>query len=182
MPVPGAIYQDCETCGDITLHEVVHGKVSGKRLDLTIRCQECRTTSHQTREDAKTSEVKVVISEGEQSHRTTLEIESDEVLLLGDELTVDGIPVQVRGIEVGTALRVDKASVEKIQTLGHRTKAAEQMAAPDEEYAVGEMVTVKGITAVIHKIKTWERVLQRGSAEARDIRRIYGKAVRGSRR
>jgi uncharacterized Zn finger protein len=197
MPVPGAIYQECESCGDITLHEVVHGKVSGKRLDLTVRCQDCGTTSHQTREETKITTLKVVISEGDRSRRTTLDIESDEVLLLGDELMVDGVPVQVRGIEVGTDLRVDKSPVTKIVTLwtvrfdkikvkfsinmGHRTKAAEEVAAPDEEYTVGEMVTVKGITAVIHRIKTWDRVMQRGTAEARDIKRIYGKAVRRSR-
>ena len=197
MPVPGALYSDCETCGDITLHEVVHGKVSGKRLELTVRCRACGTSSHQVREEADTTRVPVVVSEGERSRRSTVEIDTDEVLLVGDELLVDGIPVQIRGIEVGTDKRVEKAPVKEIRTLwtvrfdkvaikfsinmGHRTKAAQSVAAPDEEFTVGEMVRVGGVTAVIHRIKTWDKVLQRGSAEARDIRRIYGKAVRGSR-
>ncbi len=197
MPVPGAMYLDCETCGDITLHEVVHGRVSGKKLLLQVRCRECGTTTEQTREEVQTTNVAVVISEGENSRRTKLEIESDDVLLVGDELLVDGIPVQVRGIEIGTDRRVDSAPVKDIRTLwtvrfdrvrvkfsinmGTRTKAAEQEATPDEEFTVGDLVTVGGITAVIHRIKTWDRTIQRGSAEARDIRRIYGKAVRGSR-
>ncbi|UCC93462.1 MAG: hypothetical protein JSW25_02000 [Thermoplasmata archaeon] len=197
MPVPGALYLECDACGDITLHEVVHGKVSGKKLQLQVRCRECGTRSEHLREEVATSHVPVVISEGERSHRTKVEIESDDVILLGDELLVDGIPVQVRGIEVGTDQRVDSAPVRDIKTLwtvrfdkvvvkfsinmGHMTKAGSQVASPDEEFTVGEMVQVKGVTAVIHRIKTWDRTLQRGSAEARDIRRIYGKAVRRSR-
>jgi uncharacterized Zn finger protein len=141
--------------------------------------------------------VPVVVSEGESSHRTTVEIETDDMILVGDELLVDGIPVQVRGIEVGTDRRVESSPVKQIRTLwtvrfdkvmvkfsinmGHTTKAGSQVASPDEEFTVGELVQVKGVTAVIHRIKTWDRTLQRGSAEARDIRRIYGKAVRGSR-
>lgn len=197
MPVPGALYLDCETCGDITLHEVVHGKVSGKRLELQVRCKECGIKTFQVQEEVQTTTVTVVVSEGAESHRTKLDIESDEVLLVGDELLVDGIPVQVRGIELGTDKRVNSAPVKDIETLwtvrfdkvmvkfsinmGHRTKAASQIAAPDEEFTVGEIVNVKGITAVIHRIKTWDRVLQMGSAEARDIRRIYGKSIRGAR-
>jgi uncharacterized Zn finger protein len=197
MPVPGALYLDCETCGDITLHEVVHGRVSGKKLQLRVRCRECGRKSEHVREEVATSQVPVVVSEGERSHRTKVEIETDDVILVGDELLVDGIPVQVRGIEVGTDKRVDSAPVKDIQTLwtvrfdrvvvkfsinmGHRTKAGSQVASPDEEFTVGEMVQVSGVTAVIHRIKTWDRTIQYGSAEARDIRRIYGKAVRGSR-
>ena len=197
MQVPGALYLDCDACDDITLHEVVHGKVAGKKVHLQVRCRDCGTRSQRTREEIATTQVPVVVSEGERSHRTKLEIESDDVILVGDELLVDGIPVQVRGIEVGTDKRVDKAPVKEIRTLwtvrfdkvaikfsinmGHRTKAAQSVAAPDEEFTVGEMVRVGGVTAVIHRIKTWDKVLQRGSAEARDIRRIYGKAVRGSR-
>jgi uncharacterized Zn finger protein len=191
------MYLQCEPCNDLTLHEVVHGKVSGKSLELTVRCQECGTTSHTVREEVSTREVKVVVSEGEASKRSTVEIESDEVIMLGDELLVDGVPVQVRGIEIGTDKRVDKAPVKSIDTLwtvrfdkvkvkfsinmGHRTKASQHIAAPDEEYAVGEIVEVAGVMAVVHRIKTWDKVLQRGSAQARDIVRIYGRAVRGSR-
>lgn len=197
MPVPGALYLDCEACGDITLHEVVHGKVSGKKLLLQVRCRECGTKSDHVQEEVTTSWVPVVVSEGELSHRTKVEIETDDVILVGDELLADSLPVQVRGIEIGTDKRVNAAPVKDIKTLwtvrfdkvivkfsinmGPRTKAASQVASPDEEFTVGEMVQIKGITAVIHRIKTWDRTLQRGSAEARDIRRIYGKAVRGSR-
>ena len=197
MPVPGALYLDCEACGDITLHEVVHGKVSGKKIHLQVRCRECGTKSDHIREEVATSKVPVVVSEREQSRRTTVEIESADVILLGDELLADGIPVQVRAIEIGTDKRVASAPVKEIKTLwtvrfdkvivkfsinmGHRTKAASQVASPDEEFTVGEMVQLKGMTAVIHRIKTWDRTLQRGSAEAQDIRRIYGKAVRGTR-
>jgi len=198
MPVPGALYLECETCEDLTLHEVVHGKVSGKKLELQLRCKECNTKTFQVREEVEMSTVNVVISDGERSSKTSVEIESDEVLMVGDELLVDGLPVQIRGIEVGTDLRVNSSRVTEIETLwtvkfdkvvvkfsinmGHRTKAGSQIAAPDEEYTVGEMVEVAGVEAVIHRIKTWDKVMQFGSAEARDIRRIYGRGIRGPRR
>lgn len=197
MPVPGAIYLECETCEDLTLHEVVHGKLVGKRLELTVRCKDCGTTSRTVQEEASMTTLRTVVSEGDTSRRTTTDIESDEVLLLGDELLVDGLPVQVRGIELPDGRRVESAPVTDIETLwtvrfdkvrvkfsinmGHTTKALEQIAAPDEEFIVGDMVTVRGVTGVIHRIKTWERVLSRGSAQARDIVRVYCKAVRGSR-
>jgi uncharacterized Zn finger protein len=197
MPVPDAMYLDCEPCGDLKLHEVVHGKVSGKRLELTVRCQECGAISHQAHEETPTTDLRVILSEGEMSRKTTLEVEVDEVLLVGDDLVVDGIPVQVRGIEVKGEKRVEVAPVKEIITLwvvrfdkvkvkfsinvGHRTKSAEEVATPDEEYTVGEMVTVDGITAVIHRIKTLDRNLQRGTVAARDIVRVYGKALRRSR-
>jgi len=198
MPVPGALYLECESCEDITLHEVVHGKVSGKKLELQLRCKECRTKTFQVHDEVEMSRVKVVVSDGDLSRKTSVEIESDEVLMVGDELLVDGVPVQIRGIEVATDKRVNSAKVTEIGTLwtvkfdkvvvkfsvnmGRRTKAGSQIAAPDEEFTVGEMVEVAGIEAVIHRIKTWDKVLQYGSAEARDIRRIYGRAIRGPRR
>lgn len=197
MPVPGALYQECESCGDVTLHEVVHGKISRGHLELTVRCGECGTTSHQAREESKPLRLRTIYSEGRGSRRTHVEVEADEVLAVGDELLVDGVPAQVRGIEVGQDRRVEAAPVKDIMTLwtvrfdevrikysinmGHRTKAVEQVATPDEEFTVGEMVRVGGVDAVIHRIKTWDRVLRKGSAEARDIVRIYGKAIRGSR-
>ena len=198
MPVPGAIYLECEPCEDITLHEVVHGKVSGKKLELQLRCKECGTKTFQIQDEVEMSTVKVVISDREQSRKSSVEIESDEVLMIGDELLVEGVPVRIRGIELGTDKRVNSARVSDIGTLwtvmfdkvvvkfsinmGRRTKAGRQIAAPDEEFTVGEMVEVAGTEAVIHRIKTWDKVLQYGSAEARDIRRIYGRAIRGPRR
>lgn len=198
MPVPGALYLECEPCEDITLHEVVHGKVSGKKLELQLRCKECGTKTFQVRDEVMMASVNVVISDGDQSRKTSVEIESDEMLMVGDELLVEGVPVQIRGIEKDTDKRVDSALASEIDTLwtvkfdkvvvkfsinmGSRTKAGSQIAAPDEEYTVGEMVEVASIEAVIHRIKTWDKVMQFGSAEARDIRRIYGRVIRRPRR
>lgn len=197
MTVPGALYLDCEACGEITLHEVVHGKVTKKALELTVRCRQCNATRHHTQKEAETTSLPVVISEGDESKRTTLEIEIDEVLCAGDELLVDGVPVQVRAIEVGHERRVEAAPAGEVTTLwtvrfdkvrvkfsinlGARTKSAEVAAAPDEEFRVGEMVHAAGTPAVIHRIKTFDKVVQRGMVEARDIVRVYCKAVRGTR-
>ena len=197
MTVPGALYLDCETCGEVTLHEVVHGRVSAGALEVNVRCRECGLTSERTIKEAERKRLPVVVSEGSESRRTGLEIEVDEVLCIGDELLVDGIPVQIRAIEVGHEKRVEVAPVADIETLwtvrfdrirvkfsmnlGARTKTSEEVAAPDEEFTIGEMVEVAGVPAVIHRIKSKDRLVRKGSVEARDIVRVYCRAVRGHR-
>jgi uncharacterized Zn finger protein len=197
MTVPGALYLECETCNEVTLQEVVHGKVSKTALEVNVRCRECGTTTQRTIKETQRRKVPVVVSEGAESSRRSLEIEVDDVLCVGDELLVDGIPVQVRAIEVGHEDRVEAAPVAEIETLwtvrfdrikvrfsvnlGARTKTSWEVAAPDEEFTIGEMVEVAGVPAVIHRIKAKDSLVRRGSVEARNISRIYCRAVRGHR-
>jgi uncharacterized Zn finger protein len=51
-------------------------------------------------------------------------------------------------------------------------------AMPDEEFFVGDLMTVGKEQVVIHSIKSKESTVRRGGVPARDIVRIYTKAVR----
>jgi uncharacterized Zn finger protein len=197
MTVPGALYLDCPTCGEVTLHEVVHGKTSGKALEVDVRCRTCGTISHQALKQTEARRVPIVISEGPVSRRTTIDIDEEELVSVEDELLVEGTPVHVRSIEVGHEQRVSEAKGATIKTIwavtfdkvkvkfsinaGPRTKMAEVEAAPDEEFTVGDIVEAGGITSVIHSIKTEDKAVRRGSVPARDIVRVYCTAVRGAR-
>jgi len=197
MNVPGALYLECPTCGEVTLHEVVHGTSTGRTLTVDARCRTCGTVSHQAVKSAEVLKVPIVVSAGAESVRTTIEAEEGEVISVGDELVVDGLPVLVRSIEVGHETRVSSAPASDVRTVwavrydsvkvkfsinvGPRTKMAEADAAPDEEFTVGDIVEAAGLTSVIHSIKTRGGAVRRGSVAARDIVRVYCTAVRGAR-
>ena len=156
MTVPGALYLDCPTCGEVTLHEVVHGKASGKSLEVDVRCRACGTTTHQALKQTEALTVPIVVSEGPLSRRTTIDVDEEELISVDDELLVESTPVHVRSIEVGHEQRVSEAKGATIKTIwavtfdkvkvkfsinaGPRTKMAEVEAAPDEEFTVGDIV------------------------------------------
>ena len=151
MQVPGALYLDCDVCGDITLHEVVHGKVSGKKLELQVRCRDCGTKRHHVREEVAVSKVPVVVSEGERSHRTTVEIETDDIVLVGDELLVDGIPVQGWGTlpEWPYTINMDLAPtlaeiVDGADPLSVKLRRARRVLRRFAELEVDDLVRVEG--------------------------------------
>jgi len=197
MTVPGALYLDCPTCGEVTLHEVVHGRASGKSLEVDVRCRTCGTLTHQALKQTEAITVPIVVSEGPLSRRTTIDVDEEELISVDDELLVEGALVHVRSIEVGHEQRVPEARGAAIKTIwavtygkvkvkfsindGPRTKMAEVDAAPDEEFTVGDIVETGGITSVVHSIKTQDKAVRRGSVPARDIVRVYCTAVRGAR-
>jgi uncharacterized Zn finger protein len=197
MTVPGALYLECPTCGEVTLHEVVHGTSTGRSLVVDAKCRGCGTVSHQTVRSAEVLRLPIVVSDRGTSRRTTIEAEGDEVIAVDDELMVEGLPVRVRSIEVGHEQRVQEAPGSSIKTIwavrfdsvrvkmsinvGPRTKMAEVEAAPDEEFTVGDMVEAAGTTSVVHSIKTRTGSVRRGSVQAQDIVRVYCRAVRGLR-
>jgi uncharacterized Zn finger protein len=48
-------------------------------------------------------------------------------------------------------------------------------ALPDDEFVIGNRLELEDMDCFIHAIKTREKLIQHGQAEARDIIRIYGK-------
>ena len=107
--------------------------------------------------------------------------------MLGDEhLIVTAIEVgekrvpiaQVEDIKTIWAKRFDKIIV-KISVNKHTKTIPTQVdALPDEEFFIGDLMTVGKDSVVIHTIKSRDGMVRRGSVAARDIVRIYTKAVR----
>jgi len=61
---------------------------------------------------------------------------------------------------------------------GNRTVPHEVLAAPDEEFAVGEIVDLGRDRAVVHHIRTSQRTVHQGGVRADEIVRMYGRVVR----
>jgi uncharacterized Zn finger protein len=54
------------------------------------------------------------------------------------------------------------------------------LAVPDEEFGIGDILTVGKRNVVIHTIKIEDKTLKTGAARARDIVRIYANIVRST--
>lgn len=196
MTVPTSIIVECPLCKDETLHEVVSGKVGGKAetvLDSTVRCRECGHVHHVIIKAEKPVDVPVIISWVKESQRSSVALGRDEALSVGDEFMCGEIPVIVTSIEAKGA-RVLRAKAGNIGTIwakkfdkvrvhfsiNHQGKSHSEIieVIPDEEFFIGDMMTVGKREVVIHAIKIDYRTLKTGSALARDIIRIYANIVR----
>ncbi|MDH7508823.1 MAG: HVO_0476 family zinc finger protein [Methanomassiliicoccales archaeon] len=195
MTIPTAIYLECPSCGTNTLHEVLRGRVGGKKetLEATVRCRKCGTVHTTLYTEMKPLRIPVIVSDLGKSQREEIELGPDELITIGDELIVGDTQVVVTSIEsgekrmkecvareIGTiwAKRFDRVKVKISINKGSKTIPAEMLVPPDEEFYVGDLLTIGKYNVVVHNIKTKDRMLRDGGSEAREIVRIYAKIVR----
>jgi len=196
MPVPNALYLDCPSCGEHSVHEVLKGKIGGRQetLEATVRCAECDHVWRTVVKEPEQADVPIIVSEGGESKKRSIRLDAEERVTVGDELWLNEMHLLVTAIEIEDARRAPSATaadaktiwakrfdkvVVKISVNKHtRTIAAQTEAAPDEEFYVGDMMDVGNEKVVIHSIRSREGSVRRGGVPARDIVRIYAKAVR----
>lgn len=192
--VPAAVTTRCPSCGLETSHDVLHGTMGGRAkrtLEATARCSQCGHTHHVTvREDADV-ELPAIVSQGERSEKRKVKLAPDERLRVGDEVPVEGVPCRLTGIETKDGKRVEGALVREARTLwlkrfdmvevgvainmDKKTIAKSLTVEPTREFTVGEELLFGRLRVTVHAIKTEERLLSRGSAEAGDIVRVFAK-------
>ena len=195
MTIPNALYLDCPSCGENAVHEVLRGKMGKKQdtLEATVKCQECGHTYTTVVREPESLKIPIIVSDRSESHREEIELMEDEILSVGDEIFLGESQLLVTAIE-SKGKRVENCEPANIDTIGAKkfdhvivkisinkhtqTIPAELEALPDEEFYVGDLMTIGTEKVAIHSIKTASGMVRRGSAEARDIVRIYAKAVR----
>ncbi|MCL2890576.1 MAG: hypothetical protein FWF40_01640 [Methanomassiliicoccaceae archaeon] len=190
--VPDEIYFDCPDCDDVTTHDVLKGRMGRNSLDATIKCQDCGLIRTTTIQFPKEIDVKVIISDGAESSSTIMTLEDDDLLKVGDEFhTDDGLLVKISAIELPQGKRVKTARATEITTVwaiyfetidvkvsindDRKTYSKSVPSSPDDEFTIGTILSFDDMDCMIHSIKIQGRMLRRGSAEARNITRIYGK-------
>ncbi len=198
---PTEVFAECYVCNRETLHEVITGKMFEKKEMFVgvIKCTECGTTRKETIKEQKPVSVRMIVSEEGTSKKAEIRLMPNEEVKVGDELDFDGGIVLVTSVETARG-RIEKAPAKDIVTIwtkrynqvkvklavnrGDVTHSLYSYSAPSDEYTVGEELDINNAKIVIHAIKTTDKLLQRGSAQARDIVRIYGKEVtpEGSRK
>lgn len=194
--LPGAVYVICPQCGEKTAHEMLKGrfgKKSGGVLVCTIKCSSCGHVHSDRIDIPKEIEVPLVVSDEKNSYRTFVALEEDETLEVGDKLLMEQYPVIITSIE-STWKRVNRSTASEAQTIwakrydkvkvgisvnrGPTTTSVYFWVVPDEEFSIGDMVTIGGKTIALTKIRTNYGMVRRGSAEASEIRRLYGRLIK----
>lgn len=198
MTLPSSVSVECPICKHESLHEVLTGKVGGKAqtvFETTVKCKQCGHVHHAVLTVQKPVDIPVVVSWLRESAKSSIALDPDEVLSVGDEVMCGEDPVLITSIESKGA-RVKSARAGGIQTIwgkkfdkvrvpfsiNHhgRSYSDHVMALPDEEFFIGDMMKVGKHEVVIHSIKIKERSLRMGGACARDIVRVYANIVRKS--
>jgi uncharacterized Zn finger protein len=195
MTVPNALYLDCPSCGEHAVHEVLKGKIGKKQetMEATVRCQECGSTYSTVVREPEVVKVPIIISELGKSRKDQIELEAGEEVSVGDEVYLGEERLLVTALE-REGRRIPKSEVESIDTVWAKkfdkvivkisinkhtqTIPTQVEAQPDEEFFVGDLMNVGKDNVVIHSIKAREGMVRRGAVAARDIVRIYTKAVR----
>ena len=118
MTVPNALYLDCPSCEEHSVHEVLKGKMGKKQetLEATVKCQECGHIYTTVVREQELVRVPLIISDQGSSNRTVIELESGEELTVGNELFMDENRLLVTAIDCGDR-RVEHCPVEKIGTI-----------------------------------------------------------------
>ncbi len=196
MSAPSALVLKCESCGKEVPHRVLRGRVAGKDeivFEGVVKCSACGAVRNIVTREPKPIEVPLIVSWMARSSRQAVEMDPEEVVAVGEELPLaDGrariTAVESKGrrvtkakaSEVDTiwATRADKVWVSFSVNMGNRTVARRVLAAPDEEFLVGDIVDLGRERALVHRIRTAHRTLSAGSATADEIVRVYGRIVR----
>ncbi|AGI48473.1 putative archaeal Zn-finger protein [Thermoplasmatales archaeon BRNA1] len=194
--LPDTIVYECPDCRDTTEHKILKARLGNSNVTGTFRCTECGRVFTGTIRLPKPLTVKVMVSTADTTDSTETVLLESEILEVGDEFQLDdGRNVCITQIiDKGMSNKRKKCQATEIKELwvkdydvlqvkvsvndNTRTYPMYTEAEPDDEFAVGMMMHFDKWDAVITTIKTKEKLLRRGSAEARDISRIYAKIVR----
>lgn len=188
---------ECPECDEETLHKTLKGRFEGKKLKLVLKCSKCGKVRDEVMETVGSVTIRMIVSRGDASERTTAEFPADWGFVVDDDFMHGDERLLVTGIEV-KGVRVNKAVVGDIQTLWTknfdqfrvrisinrrgRTHSMDILTEPEEEFTIESEIDLDGIPVRIHSIKTKDEHMRRGSAVARDIVRIYCTDIRPSRR
>ena len=184
--VPEEIYIECPNCDDYTTHEVLKGKVGKASIEGTFRCTECGRVSTTTIVLPKLIRMPVIISDGPVSEKSVTEIEEGEKIAIGDEFFIeDGRRLRVCSLDLGDGQRKKKAYSQDIKmiwaqqfdvlnlkvTVNDNRKSYSRRieGEPDDEFLIGQVLVLPDMECYIHAIKTRERLVNKGTVEAREI-------------
>ncbi len=193
--VPEEIYCECVKCDDYTTHEVLKGRIGKSSLEGTFRCEECGNVFSGTIKIPKMHRVSVIISDGPVSEKTETELEEGETIRIDDEFFLeDGRRLRVCSIDLGNGQRKKRAQTQDVNTIwaqqfdvlnvkvtvndNRKSYSRRIEAAPDDEFTIGHVLTLPDMECYIHAIKARDRLHSKGSVEAREVVRIYGKMKR----
>lgn len=188
------VWPACPNCSSEAIEILHESAPDAPTSHATLKCTECGHVFKDVLTTPKSVEVDAVISHGAKSEPGKLSFQAGDRVRIDDEVLQHDHRLLITGIEVEDDRRVRSALVEEIETVwckvfdtvevpiavndGYRTWAGERTVPPEEEFFVGDRLTVRGVDVEIHAIKTGTGMRHRGSSKARDIRRLYARRAR----
>ena len=184
-------------CGSDDI-EILNSKQKTSKKKLTeeylLKCEDCGHVFKDTISLKKPRPYRLIVSEQDKSHKTTIDLSPSEELKNGDVLLSDVGQVEVTSIEVADK-RVSKAKLEDVNTiwassveipsrigfsvdLHGEVDSYKLDLKRDFEIAPGDIVKIDKHIVKVHVIKTEDRKLTSGFARANVIKRVYSKPVK----
>ena len=188
---------ECPICGSDELEILNSKQKSSKKKfieEYLLKCEECGHVFKDIFSAKKPKPYRLIISEQDKSHKTTIDLSPSDELKCGDILLSDLGQVEVTGIEIKDK-RVTQAKLEDVNTIW-----ASSIEIParigfsvdlhgevdsykldldrDFEIAPGDIVKIDKHIVKVHVIKTQDRKLTSGFAKAGVIKRVYSKPVK----
>ena len=188
---------ECPICGSDDI-EILNSKQkeSKKKVmeEYLLKCFDCGHVFKDVVSAKKPKMYRIIISERNKSHKTSIELSPSDELKVGDILLSDVGQVEVSSIEVDDT-RVKKSIVEDIDTiwatsveiparigfsvdLHGEVDSYKLDLERDFEIAPGDIVKIENHIVKVHVIKTNDRKLTSGFAKAGIIKRVYSKPVK----
>jgi len=188
------IFLYCSICGEDTEHMVLRAsKFTDKTFEGVVKCLKCGNIHQTTIKFPEEIDVKIVYSLFEKSEKKYEKFMENEEIRVGDEFVLDGRRVIVTAIENREGRKVDKEIAKNISTLwvkdfekvkvkvsinmGRRTLSRELFVEPEEEFCIGDTLSIGKVRCVIHKIKIEKSFVTRGCAPAKKIVRVYARVL-----
>ena len=188
---------ECPICGSHDIEILNSKQKESKRKvmeEYLLKCFDCSHVFKDVVSAKKPKMYRIIISEQNKSHKTSIELSPSDELKVGDILLSDVGQVEVSSIEVDDT-RVKKSIVEDIDTiwatsveiparigfsvdLHGEVDSYKLDLERDFEIAPGDIVKIENHIVKVHVIKTNDRKLTSGFAKAGIIKRVYSKPVK----
>lgn len=188
---------ECPICGSDELEILNSKQKSSKKKfieEYLLKCEDCGHVFKDIISAKKPRPYRLIISEQDKSHKTTIDLSPSDELRCGEILLSDLGQVEVTGIEIKDK-RVTRAKLEDVDTiwatsveipvrigfsvdLHGEVDSYKLDLERDFEIAPGDIVKIDNHVVKVHVIKTQERKLTSGFAKAGVIKRVYSKPVK----
>ena len=179
----------CENCGELTEHEVLKEKMVGQGRNLLVKCVECSTISTLEIRPPKSIPIPFILTEGPNSQKITIDIDSDEEFRVGDVFEEDDKLWSINQILIAgdrkakmalasevssiSALRTDMVIVKLTMTRGEFSDSQSISVEHGKKFTAGHLMDHAGETWRIRAIHTGEGRTLKGTVESQFIKRMY---------
>ncbi len=180
---------NCPVCLDMTEHDVLKRTKKGKGEDILAKCLDCNDVHLLQLRPPLPISVNTTFSEGKISQSGVIEVDSDEVIAVGEIFQHDGADWEITRIDdkisrpkkkliaceiyAMWAIRTDKKIIKITMTDDDFSKSSTIESSPEKIFSCGTIIEIDEKRWRIRAIHTGKGRTLRGKREASEIKRIY---------